>query len=195
MTIIKFNKNNMEDLFDEVHAPQMARVGKPAPGFSVETAISGGEFSKASLEDYKGKWLVLFFYPLDFTFVCPTEITAFSKANDQFKALDAEVLGGSTDSVHSHKAWLKELGDLNFPLFSDLTRDMSWDYGVLLPEQGHALRGTFIIDPEGTLRYALYHDLGVGRSVDETLRVLKALQTGELCPVGWNEGDKTLGKA
>ncbi|MCR4314399.1 MAG: peroxiredoxin [Candidatus Uhrbacteria bacterium] len=173
----------------------MAQVSKPAPTFDVETAMKGGEFSRAKLEDYKGKWLVLFFYPLDFTFVCPTEITGFSKRYDEFKALDADVLGGSTDSVHSHKAWLKELGDLNFPLFSDITRDMSWDYGVLLHDQGIALRGTFIIDPEGILRYALYHDLGVGRSVDETLRVLKALQTGELCPIGWNEGDKTLGKA
>jgi alkyl hydroperoxide reductase subunit AhpC len=137
----------------------------------------------------------LFFYPLDFTFICPTEITGFSKRYSEFQALNAEILGGSTDSVHAHKAWLKELGELNFPLFSDSTRNMSWDYGVLLHDLGIALRGTFIIDPEGVLRYALYHDLGVGRSVDETLRVLKALQTGELCPVGWKEGEATLGKA
>lgn len=185
----------MEEFVESMHTPQVARVGKPAPNFDVEAVITGGEFTQTKLEDYKGKWLVLFFYPLDFTFVCPTEITGFSKKHEEFKALNAEVLGGSTDSVHSHKAWLKELGDLNFPLFSDMSRDMSWDYGVLMPEQGIALRGTFIIDPEGILRYALYHDLGVGRSVDETLRVLKALQTGELCPVGWTEGDDTLGKA
>lgn len=185
----------MDEFTENLHAPQMAQVSKPAPNFDVETVVNGGDFSRAKLEDYKGKWLVVFFYPLDFTFVCPTEITGFSKRYDEFKALNADVLGGSTDSVHSHKAWLKELGDLSFPLFSDITRDMSWDYGVLLPEQGIALRGTFIIDPEGVLRYALYHDLGVGRSVDETLRVLKALQTGELCPVDWTEGGKTLGKA
>jgi alkyl hydroperoxide reductase subunit AhpC len=177
------------------HAPQLARVGKPAPHFSVETVVAGGVFSNASSADYKGKWLVLFFYPLDFTFVCPTEITGFSKRHDEFKALNAQVLGGSTDSVHSHKAWLKELGDLAFPLFSDMDRTMSADFGVLLEEKGIALRGTFIIDPDGILRYALYHDLGVGRSVTETLRVLKALQTGELCPVEWTAGGQTLGKA
>lgn len=185
----------MEDFVQEMHTPQVARVGKPAPQFDVETVINGGEFSRAKLEDYKGKWLVLFFYPLDFTFVCPTEITGFSDASEKFKELNAEVLGGSTDSVHSHKAWLKDLGELNYPLFSDMSRDMSWDYGTLMPEQGISLRGTFIIDPEGILRYALYHDLGVGRSVDETLRVLEALQTGELCPVGWKKGEDTLGKA
>ncbi|MBI4438234.1 peroxiredoxin [Candidatus Uhrbacteria bacterium] len=175
-------------------APQVARVGKPAPNFDVETAVAGGAFARAKLEDFKGRWLVLFFYPLDFTFVCPTEITGFSKRSEEFRALSAEVLGGSTDSVHSHKAWLKELGDLAFPLFSDMHRTMSSDYGVLLEEKGIALRGTFIIDPDGILRYALYHDLGVGRSVSETLRVLTALQTGELCPVEWNAGGQTLGK-
>lgn len=185
----------MNDFIPRLHAPQLAQVSKPAPPFDVETVVDGGEFSRAKLSDYKGKWLVLFFYPLDFTFICPTEIKGFSKRHSEFKTIDTEILGGSTDSVHSHKSWLKELGSLNFPLFSDIRRDMSWDYGVLLPDQGIALRGTFIIDPGGILRYALYHDLGVGRSVDETLRVLKALQTGELCPVGWNEGDKTLGKA
>jgi|SaaInlStandDraft_7_1057024.scaffolds.fasta_scaffold149833_2 peroxiredoxin 2/4 len=184
----------MEHLLDEP-MPEPTRIGLPAPDFDVETVVKGGDFARAHLEDYKGKWLVLFFYPLDFTFVCPTEITQFSKNYDQFEALNAEVLGGSTDSVHSHKAWLKELGDLNFPLFADMNHDMSWSYGVLMPEEGIALRGTFIIDPEGVLRYALYHDLSVGRSVTETLRVLTALQTGELCPVGWEKGQETLGKA
>lgn len=177
------------------HPQQIARVGQPAPQFHVEAVKPSGEFTDVSLSDYKSKWLVLFFYPLDFTFVCPTEITGFSKRINEFEALGARVLGGSTDSVHSHKAWLKELGDLAYPLFSDLTRAMSRDYGVLLEDKGIALRGTFIIDEEGVLRYALYHDLGVGRSVSETLRVLKALQTGELCPVEWNPGEKTLGKA
>ncbi|NQV90698.1 peroxiredoxin [Candidatus Uhrbacteria bacterium] len=185
----------MEEFIEDHHTPQLASVSKPAPNFNVDAVLKSGEFGKVTLEDYKGKWLVLFFYPLDFTFVCPTEITGFSKRYAEFTALNADVLGGSTDSVHSHKAWLKDLGELNYPLFSDMTRDMSWDYGVLLPEEGVALRGTFIIDPEGVLRYALYHDLGIGRSVDETLRVLSALQTGELCPMDWSEGKDTLGKA
>lgn len=169
-------------------------VEKIAPHFHTEAVSGNGEFIKVDLNDYKGKWLALFFYPLDFTFVCPTEITGFSTRFDEFKKLNTEVLGGSTDSVHSHKAWLKELGQLNFPLFSDITKTISKDYGVLMDEKGISLRGTFIIDPEGILRYALYHDLGVGRSVSETLRVLEALQTGELCPVEWKKGEKTLGK-
>ena len=180
-------------MFD--HAPQVAQVGRKAPEFTVDVCEKDGKFAKRSLKDYSGKWLVLFFYPLDFTFVCPTEITGFSKHIAEFKALKADILGGSTDSVHSHKAWLKELGELNYPLFSDMSRTLSRDYGVLIPEEGIALRGTFIIDPEGVLRYALYHDLGVGRSVAETLRVLEALQTGELCPMEWTKGGKTLGKA
>jgi len=170
-------------------------IGKAAPHFQVEAVSGNGQFIKVDLNDFKNKWLVLFFYPLDFTFVCPTEITGFSTHYNEFKQLNAEVLGGSTDSVHSHKAWLKDLGELRYPLFSDITRTMSSDYGVLLEEKGIALRGTFIIDPEGILRYALYHDLGVGRSVNETLRVLKALQTGELCPLDWKEGENTLGKS
>lgn len=172
-----------------------ATVGKSAPDFHVEAVRPNGDFMNVSLEDYRGKWLVLFFYPLDFTFVCPTEITGFSKRMKEFEAMNACVLGGSTDSVHSHKAWLKDLGEMHYPLFSDLTRSMSRDYGVLIEEKGIALRGTFIIDPDGVLRYALYHDLGIGRSVSETLRVLSALQTGELCPVEWIQGQKTLGKA
>ena len=182
-------------MHDHPHAPEMARVGKPAPQFHLEVTNPNGDFSEVRLSDYKGKWLVFFFYPLDFTFVCPTEITGFSKRISEFEALNAAVLGGSTDSVHSHKAWLKDLGEMHYPLFSDMSRRVSREYGVLIEEKGIALRGTFIIDPEGTLRYALYHDLGVGRSVTETLRVLKALQSGELCPVEWTEGGATLGKA
>lgn len=177
------------------NTPQMARVGAKAPDFTLEVCEPDGSFGTRSLKDYKGKWLVLFFYPLDFTFVCPTEITGYAKHHDDFKKLKAEVLGGSTDSVHSHKAWLKELGALTFPLFADMNRTLSRDYNTLIPEKGIALRGTFIVDPDGVLRYALYHDLGVGRSVAETLRVLEALQTGELCPMDWSKGGKTLGKA
>lgn len=156
--------------------------------------VVGTKFETHTLAQNRGKWVVLFFYPLDFTFICPTEITAFSKHYDDFEKANAVVLGASTDSVHSHKAWLKELGELRYPLLSDMSHAVSREYGVLIEEKGIALRGTFIIDSEGVLRYALYHDLGVGRSVDECLRVLSALQTGELCPVEWKPGEKTLGK-
>lgn len=168
-------------------------VGHPAPDFKLQ-GVSHEKFEVYKLSDYKGKWVVLFFYPLDFTFICPTEITGFSKQIEEFKKLNAVVLGVSTDSVHSHKAWLKELGPLNYPLLSDMNHKVSEAYGVLLEEEGVALRGTFIIDPDGFVRYALYHDNGVGRSVKETLRVLAALQTEELCPVEWSPGERTLGK-
>ena len=146
----------------------------------------GDKFKDVCLDEFKGKWVVLFFYPLDFTFICPTEITEFSKRDSEFKQLNAQVLGVSIDSVFSHKAWLKELGNLNYPLLSDITKEVSRKYGVLLEEKGIALRGTFIIDPDGKLRYQLIHDLGIGRSIEEILRVLRALQTGELCPVSGN---------
>ncbi|MGQ3684538.1 MAG: peroxiredoxin [Candidatus Loosdrechtia sp.] len=170
------------------------KVGQDAPGFTLQ-AVVGDKFNEVSLDDYKGKWVVLFFYPLDFTFVCPTEITEFSKRDRDFKELNAQVLGVSVDSVYSHQAWLKELGELAYPLLSDITKEVSRNYDVLLEDKGIALRGTFIIDPEGKLRYQLVHDLGVGRSVEEVLRVLRALQTGELCPAEWKPGKKTLGKA
>lgn len=174
-------------------------VGRPAPDFTMETAEGNGkDFGTASLSDYKGKWLVLFFYPLDFTFVCPTEITALSDAVNQFEELDAKVLGVSTDSKHSHRAWIntpKEdngLGILNFPLAADLTKSVARDYGVLIEEEGIALRGLFIIDPEGELKYQVVNHNDVGRSVEETIRVLQALQSGGLCPMNWKPGDKHL---
>ncbi len=167
------------------------QVGLPAPKFSLEALVKDN-FEKVSLDDYKGKWVVFFFYPLDFTFVCPTEILEFSKRIEEFKKLNAVVLGCSIDSVYSHKAWTKELGELSYPLLSDITRDTSRDYGILIEEKGMALRGLYIIDDEGVLRYQVVHDVNVGRSVDETLRVLQALQSGELCQVGWKPGQKTL---
>jgi peroxiredoxin 2/4 len=174
-------------------------VGRPAPDFSMETVSGDGkDFGHVKLSDYRGKWLVFFFYPLDFTFVCPTEITALSDAADQFKELDTEILGVSIDSIHSHKAWIntsKEnngLGQLNFPLASDITKKVAEDYGVLIEEEGVALRGLFIIDPEGELKYQVVNHNDVGRSVEETLRVLQALQSGGLCPMNWKPGDKTL---
>ena len=170
------------------------KIGQNAPEFTLQGVV-GDKFKDVCLDEFKGKWVVLFFYPLDFTFICPTEITEFSKRDSEFKQLNAQVLGASTDSVYSHKAWLKELGNLNYPLLSDITKEVSRKYGVLLEEKGIALRGTFIIDPEGKLRYQLVHDLGIGRSIEEILRVLRALQTGELCPVEWKPGKNTLGKA
>ncbi|HUC93689.1 MAG TPA: peroxiredoxin [Paenibacillus sp.] len=174
-------------------------VGRPAPDFTMETALGNGkDFGNASLSDYKGKWLVLFFYPLDFTFVCPTEITALSLAADEFKKLNTEILGVSTDSKHSHRAWINTpvsdngLGELNFPLAADLTKKVASDYGVLIEEEGIALRGLFIIDPEGELKYQVVNHNDVGRSVDETLRVLQALQSGGLCPMNWKPGQSTL---
>ncbi len=177
-----------------------AKVGQPAPDFTMKTTADLENLtSTASLSDYKGKWLVLFFYPLDFTFVCPTEITAISTRYDDFTKLGAEVLGVSTDSVFSHRAWIKMSRDqggiegLRYPLASDITKEVAHAYGVLVEEEGIALRGLFIIDPQGILQYAVIHNLNVGRSVDETLRVLVAIQSGGLCGVDWHKGDTTLG--
>ncbi|MCZ8523833.1 MULTISPECIES: peroxiredoxin [Paenibacillus] len=174
-------------------------VGKQAPDFTLQTVSGDGkEFGQVSLSDYSGKWLVLFFYPLDFTFVCPTEITAISDAAAQFKEVDAEILGVSVDSIHSHRAWINTpvdqngLGQLNFPLAADITKQVARDYGVLIEEEGIALRGLFIINPEGELQYQVVHHNNVGRSVEETLRVLEALQSGGLCPIGWKKGDEHL---
>lgn len=178
---------------------QSLKVGQPAPDFRLGTTANLETLkSEATLADYKGKWLVLFFYPLDFTFVCPTEIVAMSERAAEFHDSGAEILGVSTDSVFSHRAWINTprdqngLGQLNFPLGGDTTLKVSRDYGVLIEEKGIALRGLFIIDPEGVLRYSVVHDLNIGRSVDETLRVLQALQAGGLCPVNWKRGQKLL---
>lgn len=175
-------------------------VQGPAPDFK-GTAVVNKEFKEVSLKDYRGKWLCLFFYPLDFTFVCPTEITAFSDRSKDFKALNCEIVGVSVDSQFSHLAWINTprskggLGDLSYPLFADINKTVSRDYGVLL-DGGIALRGLFLINPEQKVAYQVVHDLGVGRSVDETLRVLEAFQhsakTGEVCPAGWSKGGATM---
>ncbi len=176
-----------------------AKVGERAPAFSMATTKNLEALDHvATLEDYQGKWLVLFFYPLDFTFVCPTEIRGFNSKINEIRELGADVLGVSIDSVHSHRAWIKTsreqggLGGLNYPLASDITKQVSRDYGILIEEEGIALRGLFIIDPDGILRYQVVCDLNVGRSVDETIRVLHALQSGGLCPIDWHPGDNTL---
>lgn len=150
------------------------------------------------LSDYKGKWVVMFFYPLDFTFVCPTEIRAFNDKYEEIKKAGAEVLAVSTDSVYSHRAWINTeeskggLGPMKYVLASDITKDVSRDYGVLMEDKGIALRGLFIIDPDGILQYQVVHSLNIGRSVDETLRVLEALKTGGLCGADWKPGQKQL---
>lgn len=175
-------------------------VQKPAPDFK-STAVVNKLFKEVKLDDYKGKWLVLFFYPLDFTFVCPTEITAFSDQISEFAKLKCEVVGCSVDSQFTHLAWIntprKEggLGEIKYPLLADVSKKICKDYGVLT-EGGIALRGLFLINPQGKIVYSVVHDLGVGRNVDEALRVLKAFQqvekTGEVCPANWVEGKKTM---
>jgi len=178
---------------------ESAQVGHPAPDFIMASTKNIEKLDQAvKLEDYKGKWLVLLFYPLDFTFVCPTELTAFSDRYDDFEGIGADVLGISTDSVYSHRAWLQTSRDKNgveglrYPLASDVTKTVARDYGVLIEDKGIALRGLFVIDPEGILRYKVVHDLNVGRSADETLRVIQALQTGGLCRADWRPGQDTL---
>ena len=168
-------------------------VGHPAPDFKLQGVINDGTVSEYRLSDYRGRWVVVFFYPLDFSIVCPTEIKEFSDRWDEFDSYDAMVLGVSTDPVSSHTEWVKKLGVVQYPLLSDSEHTASTTYRTIIVEQGVALRGTFIIDPAGVLRYALYHDNAVGRSVSETLRVLAALRTGEMCPAEWQPGDPTLG--
>ncbi|KAJ3027826.1 UNVERIFIED_CONTAM: Peroxiredoxin-2 [Siphonaria sp. JEL0065] len=181
-----------------------ARVQQAAPQFSAPAVVDNA-FATVSLDDYKGKWLVLFFYPLDFTFVCPTEIVEFSERAAEFKKLGAEVVGVSVDSKHSHLAWINQprksggLGQMNIPLVSDITKQISSDYGVLIEQGGDiglSLRGTFIIDPKQTVRHITINDLGVGRSIDETLRLVEAFQfndaNGEVCPAGWKKGAKSM---
>ena len=181
--------------YDHLAFKTAAKVGEPAPTFTLD-AVVGKEFKKISLTDYRGKWVVLFFYPLDFTFVCPTEIKGFNVALRDFENLKAVVLGASVDSKWSHKAWLErgDLGDLKFPLLSDIKKETARKYGILDEREGVSLRGLFIIDDKGILQYQSVNNLSVGRSVEETLRTLEALQTGELCPINWKPGQKTLGK-
>ncbi|MBI4353539.1 MAG: peroxiredoxin [Candidatus Omnitrophica bacterium] len=169
------------------------QVGSKAPDFSGQALFPDGSFKEVKLSDYKGKWLVLFFYPLDFTFVCPTEIKGFNQQYADFKKLNADVLSVSTDSVYSHKAWAdNSLGKVQFPMLSDTSHRISQSYNVLLEDKGFALRGTFIIDPSGLLKSAVVNDLPVGRSVQETLRTLQALQTGKLTGCEWKPGEKPL---
>ncbi|OHA02146.1 MAG: thioredoxin peroxidase [Candidatus Sungbacteria bacterium RIFCSPHIGHO2_02_FULL_49_20] len=172
----------------------MLKIGQPVPEFTLQ-GILNGKVSNYSLAKQKNKWTVIFFYPLDFTFVCPTEIRGFNKHFEEFKKLKADIWGVSVDSVHSHRAWIEQdFKSLKFPLLSDFNKEVTREYEVdTEAEEGTvALRGTFIVDPEGKLRHVAVSDNDVGRSVEETLRIVQALQTGKLCPVEWEPGEKTL---
>lgn len=174
----------------------MIKVGEKAPEFSNILAYKKGDadFIKVSLSDYKGKWLVLFFYPRDFTFICPTEIKEFARLEEDFTKLNCHILGASTDSEHSHKAWFeRDLNEVAYPILADTNHEISKNYGIL-DTDGSSQRGTFIIDPDGKIGWMMVSGNSVGRSVKEILRALKALQTGELCPVEWQPGQATLGK-
>ena len=176
-------------------------VQQPAPDFSAEAVMEDGSFKKISLSDYRGKYVLLFFYPLDFTFVCPTEIIAFSEAVESFKQLNVQVLGCSIDSHFSHLAWRQTprsqggIGDIKYPLVADLDKTIAKNYDVLLPG-GIALRGLFLIDKDGTVRHQVVNDLPLGRSVEEALRMVQALQffeaNGEVCPANWKEGARSI---
>lgn len=178
-----------------------AKISKPAPYWE-GTAVINGEFKELKLTDYRGKYLVFFFYPLDFTFVCPTEIIAFGDRIEEFRSINTEVVACSVDSQFTHLAWVNTprrqggLGPIRIPLLSDLNHQISKDYDVYLEDSGHTLRGLFIIDDKGVLRQITLNDLPVGRSVDETLRLVQAFQYtdkhGEVCPAGWKPGSETI---
>ena len=175
-----------------------ALVAKPAPNFTAQAVMPDGSFKEIKLSDYKGKYVILFFYPLDFTFVCPTEIIAFSNSMDEFKKRNTEVLGVSIDSHFSHLAWRNTdrknggLGDIAYPLVADLNKKITYDYGVM-HEAGIAFRGLFLIDKEGVVQHQLINNLPLGRNIDEALRMVDALQfhenNGEVCPANWKEGE------
>jgi peroxiredoxin (alkyl hydroperoxide reductase subunit C) len=179
----------------------MLTVGDKLPNFNLKAVVSlekGKEFQEVTDGTYQGKWQVLFFWPMDFTFICPTEIAEFGKRNKDFTDRDAQVLGASTDTHFVHLAWRNQHPDLKnlpFPMLADTKHELSSALGVLHKQEGVALRATFIVDPQGVIRWVTVNDLSVGRSVDETLRVLDALQTDELCPCNWKQGEKTLGRA
>lgn len=176
----------------------MIRVGDKFPEFHLKATVSNeidGAFKVISNETYQGQWLVVFFWPKDFTFVCPTEIAEFGKLNGDFRDRDAQVLGASIDSEFVHLAWRKQhpdLHDLPFPMLADIKRELSQALGILDEQEGVAQRATFIVDPQGITRFVMVTDLNVGRNPNEVLRVLDALQTDELCPCNWKKGEETI---
>ena len=175
------------------------KIGQPAPKFTAEAYVSG-EIKKVSLDDYKGKWTIVFFYPADFTFVCPTELGEMADKYEEFKEQGAEILSVSTDTVFVHKAWhdaSDTIKKIKFPMVADPTHEISWNYGTLIEEEGVALRGSFLIDPEGILKAYEIHDNSIGRSADELFRKLEAAKFtyehgGEVCPANWKPGKDTL---
>ncbi|MEI6481473.1 MAG: peroxiredoxin [Candidatus Saccharibacteria bacterium] len=173
----------------------MIKLNQPAPDFTANAYQKGldDNYRQVSLTDYKGKWVVLFFYPRDFTFVCPTEIEGFQTHYDEFEKANCEILAASTDTIQSHRAWFEQdLKNVAFPILEDPSHRITRAYEILDEENGIAERGTFIISPEGNIKYFVVSDGNVGRSVTETLRVVQALQTGGLCPIDWQPGDKQL---
>jgi lipoyl-dependent peroxiredoxin subunit C len=176
----------------------MLTVGDKLPNFDLQAAVSidkGKEFQRITEKTYEGKWLVLFYWPKDFTFVCPTEIAEFGRKFKDFKARDAQVLGASTDNEFVHVAWRKDhkdLRDLPFPMLSDIKHELAKELGIIHKQEGVALRATFIVDPQGIIRWVSVNDLSVGRNVNEVLRTLDGLQTDELCPCNWEKGQPTL---
>ncbi len=176
----------------------MIGVGEKFPVFSLTATVSldkDKQFKTITDQDYPGSWKVVFFWPKDFTFVCPTEIAEFGRKNREFQDRDAQVLGVSIDSEFVHLAWRKDHPDLRnlpFPMMSDIKRELSEMLGILDPNAGVSQRATYIVDPEGVIRFVMITDLSVGRNVDEVLRVLDALQTDELCPCNWKKGEATL---
>jgi peroxiredoxin (alkyl hydroperoxide reductase subunit C) len=176
----------------------MLTIGDKFPSFKQKATVSlekGKEFRDVTDADYPGKWKVVFFWPKDFTFVCPTEIAAFGKKDKDFQDRDAQVLGVSIDNEYVHLAWRNNHPDLKnipFPMLADIKRELSGALGIIHPTEGVAMRATYIVDPEGVIRYVNVTDLDVGRNVDEVVRVLDALQTDELCPCNWQKGQPTL---
>jgi alkyl hydroperoxide reductase subunit AhpC len=177
----------------------MLTIGDRLPSFALQGVVGlekGREFEEITDRSYPGKWLVLFFWPMDFTFICPTEIAEFGKRNGDFQDRDAQVLGASTDTHFVHLAWRQnhpDLKNLPYPMLADTKRELSSALGILHKQDGVALRATFLVDPDGIIRWASVNDLSVGRNVDEVIRVLDALQTDELCPCNWKPGERTLG--
>ena len=168
----------------------MVAVGKDAPDFALK-GIYRGRVEDYALKSYRRKWLVIFFYPADFTFICPTEVVGFSKTAGDFRSEGAEILGVSVDSLETHREWIKELGGIEYPLLSDPEKQVNRAYGVLDEREGVSQRATFIINPAGIVSYLVVSHMNVGRSVEETLRVLKALRTDRLCPSDWQPGEQT----
>jgi peroxiredoxin (alkyl hydroperoxide reductase subunit C) len=176
----------------------MIRIASPFPSFKLKGVISDDiktAFIDVNNKSYPGKWLVVFFWPKDFTFICPTEIAEFGRLNQEFLDRDAQVLGVSIDSEFVHFAWRnhkEELKNLPFPMLADIKRELSMQLGIINPDEGVSERATFIIDPEGIVRFIMVNDLSVGRNPNEVLRVLDALQTDELCPCNWKKGEETI---